>query len=320
MRPSRSSSSHSSPGTGPPPRTVPRIVPSEPWIQKGLWGLDVSAQPTSADQRARPVLVVDRRPGAPRRLALGRLVRRSVLDRPHRADGLLAQPAARDVEPVDGVVVEDKVLDLVEDGADREAVVVVVEMADGDDVADGALLDEQGGRTPGGSPAPVLVDRDREARVARPLRRAREPSADRSRTASATARACPPPAPAGRAQDVPRGASRCPRSRSPGVRGARRASRRPSRPRTARTPPPSPPAARRRCRPPAGRSARSRGGGPSGRCPRSRRCRSRGDSRPGTTGDSRARAAPSAPPSASSARIWSRARARRPAGAAAAAR
>ena len=36
----------------------------------------------AADQRARAVLVVDRRPGAPRRLALGRLVRRSVLAAP----------------------------------------------------------------------------------------------------------------------------------------------------------------------------------------------------------------------------------------------
>ena len=53
-------------------------------------------------------------------------------------------------------------LDLVEDGADREAVVVVVEMGDGDDVADRALLDEQGRRSPRGRPAPVLVDRDQE--------------------------------------------------------------------------------------------------------------------------------------------------------------
>ena len=51
-------------------------------------------------------------------------------------------------------------LDLVEDGAEREGVVVVVEVRDGDDVADRALLDEQRGRSPGRRPAAVLVDRD----------------------------------------------------------------------------------------------------------------------------------------------------------------
>ena len=43
-----------------------RIVPSDPWIQKGLWGLVVAAQPTPR-HGARAVLVVDRRhaPTAP---------------------------------------------------------------------------------------------------------------------------------------------------------------------------------------------------------------------------------------------------------------
>ena len=53
-------------------------------------------------------------------------------------------------------------LDLVEDGAEGEGVVVVVEVGHGDDVADRALLDQQGRRAPRGRPAPVLVDGERQ--------------------------------------------------------------------------------------------------------------------------------------------------------------
>ena len=51
-------------------------------------------------------------------------------------------------------------VDLVEDRADREVVVVVVEMGDCYDVPDRAALDEEARGAPGRGPASVLVDRD----------------------------------------------------------------------------------------------------------------------------------------------------------------
>ena len=60
-------------------------------------------------------------------------------------------------------------LDAVEDGSEREAVVVVVEVGHGHDVSDRALLDQQRGGPPRGCPTTVLVDRQSQAEPLRLL-------------------------------------------------------------------------------------------------------------------------------------------------------
>ena len=60
-------------------------------------------------------------------------------------------------------------LDCVEDGSEREAVVVVVEVGHGHDVSDRASLDEQRGDPPRGRPATVLIDRQSQAEPLRLL-------------------------------------------------------------------------------------------------------------------------------------------------------
>src|SRR5262245_50861175 len=121
----------------------------------------------AADQRVRAPRVAELDPGAPRGLAAVRLVGCAVVACADAGDFLPFQPAAGDIDPVDRVVVDDTVLQLVEYRAWYPAELHVVHVRDRHDLADGALLDQQGGDPPGRRPAAILVDRDLETTAPR---------------------------------------------------------------------------------------------------------------------------------------------------------
>ncbi len=157
--PSRSSSRKSEPS-----RTLPRIVPSVPWIQNGAPPRDVRASPTvriSDVRAARPADLHVRAPGIAR---VVRLAGHAVVGGPHLDGAVAVEPAAADVDPVHVVVVDHEVVELVEVQTHDRRHVLVVEVGHGDDVADRATGDEQRGRAQRRTPAPVLVHGQLQAR------------------------------------------------------------------------------------------------------------------------------------------------------------
>ena len=110
-----------------------------------------------ADEDVRAARVADLDVRAPGIACVVGLARHSVVGRAHLDRPVAVEPAAADVDPVDVVVVDHEVVELVEVEADDRRHVLVVEVRDGDDVADGALLHEQGGGAERRAPAAVLV-------------------------------------------------------------------------------------------------------------------------------------------------------------------